>query len=281
MNTLCRVKNPSYALSFGLCLLVFSTSSGSAELLSSYSYDSFYSAPGQGTLFDTGSDSTSTTQPLTHTSIVAPAALTVFVQSDFGVQKAAIASARFGGGTEPFQGGGGQVNSRWIDTFQINGGIGSATAVYQMRIDGTLSLSGLSSLPSARVELRALSNAFSGFSYARLIGVGTDVETWQGTSYASGILIREFQFTYGVPFVIQSDLLLGGADGGIASFGSTILAGFIVPAGAVLSSESGAAYAELSPIPEPSAMLLSAAGLALLLIRICGEKAIRAERVDA
>ena len=281
MNPVCHTYAFKRIVRWALCLLPIASPTWAAELLSSYSYDSFYGASGQGTQFDTGSDSTNTAQPLAHTSTVAPAALSLFVQSDFGVHKGSITSARFGGGTEPLQGGGGQANSRWVDTFQLSGGTGSATAIYQMRIDGSLSFSALSSLPLAQVDLRARSNAFEGVVYRRSIGRGTDQETWSGTSYVDGILQREFEFTYGIPFTIQSDLLVNGQDGGIATFASTILAGFILPAGAVLASESGAQYPSLSPIPEPPTWLLCIASFGFFIARIREKRSIQLNHVDA
>lgn len=265
-NSMATAKVDKRSLALAALLLCTQDSWG-AELISSYTYDSFFSASGQGTLNDSGSDITTTSEPLSHTSTVAPASLSVFVKSDFGVQRGQINSARFGGGTAPFQGGAGQVNSRWVDTFVINGGNGSGAATYQVLIDGDLSFSKLSSEPIASIQLRALSNAFSGFNYFRSIGRGTDQETWQGTAFIDRVLTRDFAFTYGTPFTIQSDLNLIAGDGGIAAFGSTILAGFLLPEGASLTTESGSAYTAISAVPEPSSAVLVLAGLGLLTLR--------------
>jgi len=247
-------------------LLLPTQPSWSAELLSSYSYGSFYSASGQGTQFDSGSDSTTNNAPLSHTSALVPE-VSVFVQSDFGVQKVEVTSARFGGGNEPFQGGGGQVNSRWVDTFVIEGGVGTGIATFQVQIDGDIQLSPLSSDPFAQIFLNAHSNTF-GVQYNRTVGRGQTGETWQGTSFTNGILTREFEFTYGSPFTIQSDVNIQGQDGGLALFGSTVLAGFVLPSGATLATDSGASYAPLVAVPEPSSWLLTVSGLSILALAL-------------
>ena len=94
-------------------------------------------------------------------------------------------------------------------------------------------------------------------------------ETWSGSSFESGVLTRTFEFTYGSPFTIQSDLNVQGQDGGLALFGSTIVADFLLPAGATLVADSGALYSPIATaVPEPPVVLLTfLGGLAAFVLK--------------
>lgn len=234
--------------------------SGAATLSSSYNSNVTYSYPGLGTVNDVGSDSTNTNASLTRTSQL-QAEFSLFVQSDFGVNKIEITTARYGPGVVA---SGATANSFWDDTFVVSGGVGTGTATFQERIHGDLQLSALSSSPFASIRLIVrIPIAAQGISYSESIGRQVS-HSWSGTSFVNGILTRDFQFTYGIPFTIQSELSASVQDGGIAHFGSTILAGLILPAGATVVSESGKLYSELAPIPEPRTYLLLLAGLGLI-----------------
>lgn len=239
-----------------------------AELLSSYSYNSGYSVSGMGTLQEQGDDSTDTSARLSFASSLVPQ-INGFVETAYGVQRASVHTVNYGGGAEPLQNGNAQTKSRWTDTFTILGGVGLGTAVLQMSIDGDVQVSPLNrGAQLAGVVLNVVSSRGVGMQYHRNehYDPAGSFETWHGTSFVNGVLTREFSFVYGEPFAIWSDLVVQAQEGGIANFGSTIVAGLLLPNGATLTTESGGLYAPIPGVSEPATYALSLVGLGVVVV---------------
>jgi hypothetical protein len=226
-----------------------------AQLVSAVTYSSVQ----DGDFFE----STATSQQLSFASARSPDLISAFVQTNYGVQRAQVRSAWFGSGRD-LQAGGGNINSQWTDSFIISGGVGTGVATYQVLIDGNLEFSPLSFQPSASIILRVRGLVPAATNYVKTIGLAGDSETWQGTSFTNGVLTRDFEFTYGSPFQIQNDLVLGGGQGGLALFGSTVVAGMVLPDGASLTTGSGALYAPIVAVPVPPGYALMLSGLAVI-----------------
>lgn len=169
------------------------------------------------------------------------------------------------------------AESIWGDAFTVHGGVGTATAHITVRVDGALDGLGQPGGPG--------SNAFYGFFISdapitcnvdEIVCTGSAAipltEPLSGTRY----LQAEIQFTYDKPFYLASYLgaeVVGG-QAGVADFFHSAHLSISAPAGASMTTGSGALYPSASAVPEPQAMLMFVAGVGCAL-RLVGKRPMR------
>lgn len=224
---------------------------------------------------DSSNNSVATNQPLSYVSDLIPGN-SVFVQSDYGLNRIQIATTRVdrpnteqGFGTVSDKGSA-LAWSEWLETFVMSGGAFGTKghAVFQTQIDGYISQAAQAVHPYARLNLavEGLDASFSGgnaVTYERIFSEEENIDsaTWSADSFANNILTKSFEFTYGVPFSVYSVLSATAKDGGQVTYQNTVRAGFVLGPNQVLTAFSGTSYPELTAVPLPPAFWLFASSL--------------------
>lgn len=152
-------------------------------------------------------------------------------------------------------------------TVSYNGGTvdenyeGSASARWRLFWPDTLDLSTLDFADGSPADGMDLIGIYDGIDF-----IGQTVsDTDSGTSLFETVGIS-FSWTYGTPLDLGFLLEVWAADGGVADFFSTgTFGGFTLPAGTLLTAESGTqynvTYLQAVQVPEPATAWLFAAGL--------------------
>ncbi|MDD4880084.1 MAG: PEP-CTERM sorting domain-containing protein, partial [Gallionellaceae bacterium] len=156
------------------------------------------------------------------------------------------------------------AGANYTDWFVITGGTGMAWASLTTELDGTLAGGGGNANASFEVSYSPMYNCWScgdlSQSYQTVIGESQSISGRQ-TRTSESISTGEFAFTYDQPFQLSTSLWVSASNCGWADYFNTgNITGFILPAGASLSSGSGQ-FVTGVPEPETYAMMLAGLGL--------------------
>ncbi len=213
---------------------------------------------GNPPVIDTLGDPVSASDSLTNDGVTSTAS----AEATYGILKASAEISK-GSAIEPFNFATG--TAEFDDTLTITGGAGSADISFAFQLDGVLQ--DINAAESrARVEFNVfLPQTFQSYNQTFM------VESGNSRTLNELLVTPDFTFDYGVPFIVQVDLIasvsLEETDDGTASSlfdntaiftGLTVSSGGVPVSGATVSASSGTNY----PVPEPASSLLLLIGFA-------------------
>ena len=168
------------------------------------------------------------------------------------------------------------AESSWSDAFTIVGGTGTGILNVSVKVEGSLSGSGVagvsgpistyrlfaSDTPFTSAELLSLLDNYPATPDGSKTVIGEIV--FDGSFSGSNVFSAEIPFTYGTTFYLASHLMAETLGNGTADFYGSSLFGATAPNGATVTGASGTTYALAAAVPEADTYAMMLAGLGLI-----------------